>query len=78
MQRRTINEPPEATLTRRSQSYSDFHDAARAVLGRPDSVTRRGSDVLARSTEIKNELDFVDWYNDLEHGLLDASHDEYR
>lgn len=28
-------------------------------------------------SEIKTELDFVDWYHDLEHGLLNANHDEY-
>jgi len=32
---------------------------------------------LKDESEIKTELDFVDWYHDLEHGLLDASHDEY-
>ena len=28
--------------------------------------------------EISTELDFLDWYNELETGLLDASHDEYK
>ena len=26
---------------------------------------------------IKNELDFAEWYNELEHDLLDSSHNEY-
>ena len=26
---------------------------------------------------IKSELDFADWYHDLEHELLDSSHDDY-
>ena len=26
---------------------------------------------------IISELDFADWYNDLEHELLDSSHDDY-
>ena len=69
--------PPTATLTRRSQSYSDFHDAAQAVLGPHIGKPRRRSDIVDTNTEIRNELDFVDWYNDLEHDLLDASHDDF-
>lgn len=64
-------------MARRSQSYSDFHDAARAVLGQDTKKARRGSDVVERDTEIKTELDFIDWYYNLEHGMLDASHEEY-
>ena len=64
-------------MARRSQSYSDFHDAARAVLGQDTKKTRRASDVVERDTEIKTELDFIDWYYDLEHDMLDASHEEY-
>ena len=69
--------PPKATLTRRSQSYSDFHDAVRAVLG--NGVAKAESRKQSKCEEdIKNDIDFVDWYHDVEHDLLDASHDEYK
>lgn len=74
-----INGPPKATLSRRSQSYSDFHDAVRTVLG---GVSGKASSDRhqrhANEKEITTELDFLDWYNELEPGLLDASHDEYK
>ena len=70
--------PPKATLTRRSQSYSDFQDAVHAVLGRGAvAKERRYSQSEENKKEIKTELDFVDWYQDLEHDLLDASHGQY-
>ena len=64
-------------MTRRSQSYSDFHYAAKAVLGKDAGRPRRGSAILENSTEIKTELDLVDWFHDIEDDLLDASHNEY-
>ena len=74
------NEPPEATLIRRAQSYSDFHDAVKAVLGQDASVQEkeksRGHEEY-EDTVIKTELDFADWYNGLEQGLLDSSHNDY-
>ena len=71
--------PPKATPARRAQSYSDFHYAVRAVLGqesyvKEDLVKGDGHDP---SKEVRSELDFVDWYHDLEQDLLDSSHDEY-
>ena len=69
--------PPEATLTRRSQSYSDFHYAVKAVLGHEEKKPRRRSSQLKEETEIRTELDFSDWYHGIEHELLDSSHDEY-
>lgn len=69
--------PPKATLARRSQSYSDFHDAVRAVLSN-DVSENEGSKRPKCTEDIKNNIDFVDWYHELEQDLLDASHDEYR
>ena len=74
------NEPPEATLIRRAQSYSDFHDAVKAVLGQDASVLEREKSRGHEKYEvsvIKSELDFADWYNGLEEGLLDSSHNDY-
>ncbi len=73
--------PPKASVTRKSQSYSDFHDAVKATLGRGAGAgagagNKRHSR-LDEGSEIKTELDFIDWYHNLEHDLLDASHDEY-
>lgn len=74
--------PPKATLSRRSQSYSDFHDAVKSVLGGGGSgkaICRHQQQQQQQVNEKKivTELDFLDWYNELETGLLDASHDEY-
>lgn len=69
--------PPKASLTRRSQSYSDFHDAVKATLGCGTGKREKRHSQLGEGREIKTELDFVDWYHDLEHDLLDASHEEY-
>lgn len=35
-------------------------------------------DGLESFTDIKNELEFVQWYNDIEGSLLEASYDEYQ
>lgn len=67
--------PPKATISRRAQSYSDFHDAVRAVLG-GDSTAEKDTK-KTEDNKIESELDFVDWYRDLEQGLLDSSQDEY-
>ncbi|KAI4269387.1 MAG: hypothetical protein L6R38_007489 [Xanthoria sp. 2 TBL-2021] len=67
--------PPKATLSRRAQSYSDFHDAAKTVLDRdvsPEKGKGNGS-----YEDIKDDLEFMDWYDGLENDLLDASHEEY-
>ena len=69
--------PPKASLTRRCQSYSDFHDAATVVLGRGANTSTRRHSQLRETSGIKTELEFVDWYHGLENDLLDASHEEY-
>lgn len=77
-----INGPPEATISRRAQSYSDFHDAVKAVLDQ-DVASKEAATELSRDNDgskekdITSELDFVGWYNGLEHELLDSSHDDY-
>ena len=74
------NAPPEATLIRRAQSYSDFHDAVKAVLGHDASFQEKeksGGHENYEDVVIKSELDFADWYNDLEQELLDSSHNDY-
>ena len=74
------NGPPEATLIRRAQSYSDFHDAVKAVLGQDASVQgkdKSGGHENYEDAAIKSELDFADWYNDVEQDLLDSSHNDY-
>ena len=74
--------PPKAVLSRRAQSYSDFHDAVKAVLGQ--DVASKGisreepnDEHKIREKHINSDLDFVEWYNDLEQELLDSSHDDY-
>lgn len=75
---RNCDGPPKASLARRSQSYSDFHDAVKATLGLSTGNSEKRHSQLGENTEITTELDFVDWYHNLEHDLLDASHEEYK
>ena len=67
-------------MKRRAQSYSDFHDAVKVVLGK-DSVgeEKEGSQGSAKAEYegIKSELDFADCYDGLEHELLNSGHDDY-
>ncbi len=74
--------PPQATLSRRAQSYSDFHDVVKAVLGHDVVSKGTSKDTIKENEKIKeeeitSELDFADWYNGLEHKLLESSHDDY-
>ena len=70
------NGPPKATLSRRAQSYTDFHYAVRAVL---DPNSKAGGKVAGkRLNDVKDDISFGDWYDSLESGLLEASHDEYK
>lgn len=73
-----IISPPKATLTRRSQSYSDFHDAVRAVLGPDGKSSEISASNLGNEGDFESDLDFVDWYHGLENELLDACHNEYQ
>ncbi|KAL9576244.1 MAG: hypothetical protein Q9212_007262, partial [Teloschistes hypoglaucus] len=67
--------PPKATLNRRAQSYSDFHHAVTSILGTDSFPERERKDKDAGN--IKDDLEFADWYDSIEDDLLDASHDEY-
>ena len=73
--------PPEAKLKRRAQSYSDFHDVVKAVLGKDavfkESRAANGEQQIEPKPGIKNELDFVDWYHQVEHELLESSSNDY-
>lgn len=80
--------PPKATVARRAQSYSDFHDAVKAVLGpleggkaewtrRASQTSRAAKNTKTKEKAIHGELEFADWYNELERDLLDSSHDDY-
>ena len=69
--------PPTATLSRRAQSYSDFHYAVEAVLG-PRAEREKGKAKSEDAKKVLNELDFEDWYEQVEDGLLEASYDRYR
>ncbi|KAL9609044.1 MAG: hypothetical protein Q9167_006165 [Letrouitia subvulpina] len=78
----TSTAPPKATLARRAQSYTDFHHAVRAVLGQDHNQEVKGKGKLAKQNELsvvdlKDELDFLDWYGGIETRLLDANYEEY-
>ena len=68
-----IKEPPKATLSQRAQSYTDFHHAARAAI-LSGSLSHR-LDKHKHDEDIKNDIDFSEWYQDLEQDLLEASQD---
>ena len=68
-------DPPQATLTRRAQSYSDFYDAMSAQLDREIGTSREKND---NGNHIKSELDFGTWYHNFEDDLLSASHEDYQ
>ncbi|KAI4233339.1 MAG: hypothetical protein LQ352_008262 [Teloschistes flavicans] len=68
--------PPEATLNRRAQSYSNFHHAVTSVFG-ADSTTLEREKEDKPNEHIKDDLNFADWYDSIEDDLLDASHDNY-
>ena len=77
-----VDEPPEAIIPRRAQSYSDFHDAVNAALGHNVASKEATKETLKKDEGYKekaitSELDFAGWYHDLEHELLDSSHDDY-
>lgn len=77
--------PPEATLKRRAQSYTDFHHATRAVLDKRKTPEREKpiADALQlesgknEEANISDDIDFAEWYQELEHELLDSSHGDY-
>jgi len=72
-----IKSPPKATLSRRAQSYSDFHYAVRAVL-EPDGAAQGKGKKETEGVKVKTDLDFGDWYQGLEEELLEASHSDYK
>ncbi|KAL9633599.1 MAG: hypothetical protein Q9164_004602 [Protoblastenia rupestris] len=84
---RTVDGPPQATLKRRAQSYTDFHHAVRAVLSRNEKSKdntvkgRKSEEYRVEASEgkesIHDDLGFADWYRDSEKALLESSHDEY-
>ena len=67
--------PPKATLSRRAQSYTDFHHAVRAVLQTESASEDRDS---KKADNIKDDLGFNEWYQNIEEDLLEASHIDYR
>ena len=86
IQEHKLPSPPQATLKKRAQSYTDFHYAVRAVLGKEQKGVERSKSVSRLSDRnqrslvedvVETDLDFADWYNTIEQSLLDSSHDEF-
>ncbi len=65
-------------MSRRSQSYSDFHDAVKAVLVPGGKTKGKPSSDVKNEGDFESDLDFTDWYHGLEHELLGACHTEYQ
>ena len=69
-----LSGPPKATV-KRAQSYTDFHYAVKAVL-RAKSKEQEAHIAEAQAVEVRGDLDFEDWYDSLEDGILGASNKE--
>ena len=79
--------PPQATVKRRAQSYSDFHHAVTTVLGMDERRRRHNSTTHSPKYDektrqnlehaVQDDLDFADLYSELEPSLLESSYDEY-
>ncbi|KAF2738026.1 Sec34-domain-containing protein [Polyplosphaeria fusca] len=66
------NAPPQATVARRAKSYSDFYSVVRAHIKKERGLERKRS-----QENISNELEFAEWYSQVNEELLEASHEEY-
>ncbi|KAF2835875.1 Sec34-domain-containing protein [Patellaria atrata CBS 101060] len=69
------NGPPQATVARRAKSYSDFYDVVRAHIKKERGLEKQKKRSKAN---LKTDLDFSKWYNNVSEELVDASHEEYR
>ena len=67
------NGPPQATLARRAKSYSDFYTVVRAHMKKERELEKKKS-----QEHISNDLEFVEWYDEINDELLEASHEEYK
>lgn len=73
--------PPSATIARRAQSYSDFHDAVVAHVRKERKSVKRKKSLDDRQEPegvLQSAIDYATWSFDLEDELLDASHEEYQ
>lgn len=71
--------PPQATVARRAQSYSDFYHVVTEFAARGDTLQRKGSlDATAQQeSSAGTELGFEDDFATVEDHLLDESHAHY-
>ncbi|KAL1303344.1 hypothetical protein AAFC00_006743 [Neodothiora populina] len=78
-----LDGPPEATLARRAQSYTDFHHALLANTNKTKAKKlhhgRKTSldFASAHGSSLRSDLEFADWYMHLEDELLEESHRDY-
>lgn len=73
------NGPPQATLSRRSQSYSDFYYVVKNAAAKDRPLTRKSSFDIGEHKALKGdvELDFDSDFAALEASLLDEGHTGY-
>jgi hypothetical protein len=67
--------PPQATVARRAKSYSDFYNVVRAHLKKEKE---KELEQKKSQEQISTDLDFAEWYGDVNGDLLEASHEEYK
>ncbi|KAF2018461.1 Sec34-domain-containing protein [Aaosphaeria arxii CBS 175.79] len=65
--------PPQATVARRAKSYSDFYNVVRAHLKKEEELEKKKN-----HGALASELDFAEWYSEIDEELLDVSHDDYK
>ncbi|KAG9230428.1 Sec34-like family-domain-containing protein [Amylocarpus encephaloides] len=72
----SLQGPPQATITRRAKSYSDFYEVATKYLKRPIVVqVTKELDIASTSLE---DPQIETWHEGIEDELLEASHEEYQ
>lgn len=60
-------------MARRAKSYSDFYNVVRAHIKKEKGLEKKKS-----QENISNELEFSEWYGEINEELLEASHEEYK
>jgi hypothetical protein len=60
-------------VARRAKSYSDFYNVVRAHIKKEKGLEKKKS-----QENISTELEFSEWYGEINEELLEASHEEYK
>lgn len=74
----TDNSPPDATVSRRAKSYSDFYHVVRSQLAKDSKkLKNEHKDPFCGIQYLQDELELDIQFDAYEEDLLDASQEEY-